>query len=281
MCHCAPVLSIHIQLRKHVGSGSAFVQDVHRGCALPENDSGCAPTACLSAESSDIYSRSTPPSNFEIGSSYSPACRGCASGLDAALAIFATFRAVALAHTHTCDRLRHRPSLLLGHFAAGATHAVPDARSGFPWASLLHVARGATTVAPTQLSRRRQEIALLAQGNAAAPPIRRRSESCIGHTPLKGAALPPSNRRRACRLPHWSQRNASIAIAVSIGRVTMNRCPSSIICSRAFGMSRARMRPLTGGTRGSSRPISTRVGCRSDQSQGRLVHPVIARSWNR
>src|SRR6516164_492052 len=69
MCHCAPVLSIHIQLRKHVGSGSAFVQDVHRGCALPENDSGCAPTACLSAESSDIYSRSTPPSNFEIGSS--------------------------------------------------------------------------------------------------------------------------------------------------------------------------------------------------------------------
>src|SRR5262249_11941349 len=28
---------------------------------------GCAPTACLSAESSDIYSRWTPPSNFEIG----------------------------------------------------------------------------------------------------------------------------------------------------------------------------------------------------------------------
>src|SRR5262249_61803956 len=43
-------------------------QDVHRACALPENDSGCAPTARLSAESSDIYSRSTPPSNFEIGS---------------------------------------------------------------------------------------------------------------------------------------------------------------------------------------------------------------------
>src|SRR5205085_6850818 len=58
-----------IQLRKHIGSGSACVQDVHRGCALPENDSGCAPTARLSAESSDIYSRSTPPSNFEIGSS--------------------------------------------------------------------------------------------------------------------------------------------------------------------------------------------------------------------
>src|SRR5215831_19462872 len=53
---------------KHVASGSACVQDVHRGCALPENDSGCAPTARLSAESSDIYSRSIPPSNFEIGS---------------------------------------------------------------------------------------------------------------------------------------------------------------------------------------------------------------------
>src|SRR5262249_13201904 len=58
-----------IQLRKHVGSGSACVQDVHGACALPENDSGCAPTARLSAESSDIYSRSTPPSKFEIGSS--------------------------------------------------------------------------------------------------------------------------------------------------------------------------------------------------------------------
>src|SRR5262249_53440897 len=53
------------------GSGSACVQDVHRECALPENDFGCAPTARLSAESSDIYSRSTPPSNFEIGSSTS------------------------------------------------------------------------------------------------------------------------------------------------------------------------------------------------------------------
>src|SRR5262249_21168305 len=61
-----------IQLRKHIGSGSACVQDVHRECALPENDSGCAPTARLSAESSDIYSRSTPPSNFEIGSSKLP-----------------------------------------------------------------------------------------------------------------------------------------------------------------------------------------------------------------
>src|SRR6201997_1798722 len=50
--------------RDRLASGTS-----HRGCALPENDSGCAPTARLSAESSDIYSRSTPPSNFEIGSS--------------------------------------------------------------------------------------------------------------------------------------------------------------------------------------------------------------------
>jgi hypothetical protein len=58
------------QLGVNHKTGSACVQDVHRGCALLENDSGCAPTARLSAESSDIYSRSTPPSNFEIGSSH-------------------------------------------------------------------------------------------------------------------------------------------------------------------------------------------------------------------
>src|SRR5215831_19516281 len=93
---------------------------------------------------------------------------------------------------------------------------------------------------------------------------------------LSSMPLQLSNSRA---LPHWSQRNVSIAIAASVGRVTMNRCPSSTICSRAFGMSRARMRPLIGGTRGSSSPISTKVGCRSDGSQGRLVHPVIDRSW--
>src|SRR5262244_4283626 len=70
MCHCAPVLSIHNTASKTRRVGSACVQDVHRGYALPENDSGCAPTARLSAESSDIYSRSTPPSNFEIGSNH-------------------------------------------------------------------------------------------------------------------------------------------------------------------------------------------------------------------
>src|SRR5204862_7611512 len=67
---CAGVEYPQYSFEKHIGSGSACVQDVHRGCALPENDSGCAPTARLLAESSDIYSRSTPPSNFEIGSSY-------------------------------------------------------------------------------------------------------------------------------------------------------------------------------------------------------------------
>src|SRR5215468_10090065 len=67
---CAPVLSIHNTASKTRRVGIGCVQDVHRGYALPENDSGCAPTARLSAESSGIYSRSTPPSNFEIGSSH-------------------------------------------------------------------------------------------------------------------------------------------------------------------------------------------------------------------
>ena len=105
----------------------------------------------------------------------------------------------------------------------------------------------------------RQEIVVASrfQGNAAAPPIGRCSEflqRIMGHTLQKGVSVrrrftPRATVAAPCRLPHRSQRNASIAIAVSIGRVTMNRCPSSIICSRAFGMSRARMRPLTGGTR--------------------------------
>jgi hypothetical protein len=75
-------------------------------------------------------------------------------------------------------------------------------------------------------------------------------------------------------------KNASIILAVSTGRVTMNKCPSSIIWSLAFAMSRARMQPLIRGTRGSPCPIRTRVGCRSDWSQGRLVHPAMARSLN-
>ena len=33
---------------------------------------------------------------------------------------------------------------------------------------------------------------------------------------------------------------------------------------------------MTGGTRGSSLPIRTSVGCRSDHSNGRLVHPAMA-----
>src|SRR5262249_62093396 len=68
MCHCAPVLSIHNTASKTHRVGIGLRPGRPSGGALPENDSGCAPTARLSAESSDIYSRSTPPSNFEIGS---------------------------------------------------------------------------------------------------------------------------------------------------------------------------------------------------------------------
>jgi hypothetical protein len=73
-----------------------------------------------------------------------------------------------------------------------------------------------------------------------------------------------------------SRRNASIKAAVSAGRVTMNKWPSSIMRNSAFGINRARIRPLTGGTSGSSLPIRTSVGCRSDHSHGRLVQPVTA-----
>src|SRR5579863_9213383 len=52
-------------------SGSAYGPGVLRRCSLPENDLGYVPIANRLAESFDIYSRSTPSSNFEIGSSHS------------------------------------------------------------------------------------------------------------------------------------------------------------------------------------------------------------------
>ena len=39
------------------------------------------------------------------------------------------------------------------------------------------------------------------------------------------------------------------------------------------------MRPFTGGTIGSSWPITTSVGCLRVCSQKTLVHPADARSW--
>ena len=75
-----------------------------------------------------------------------------------------------------------------------------------------------------------------------------------------------------------SERNASIMAAASLGCVTIKRCPSSIRRNLAFGISCAKMWPLITGTSGSSLPIKTSVGCGNDQSHGRLVHPVIARS---
>src|SRR5262245_50092693 len=56
-------------------SESVCAQDAHPECAPPENDPGCVPTARPSAESSNIYSGSTPASNFEIGSSHFSASR--------------------------------------------------------------------------------------------------------------------------------------------------------------------------------------------------------------
>src|SRR5208283_1967027 len=48
---------------------------IRAGEDVPENDPGYVPIANRSAESFDIYSRSTPSSNFEIGSSV---CMGLA-----------------------------------------------------------------------------------------------------------------------------------------------------------------------------------------------------------
>src|SRR6478752_5165662 len=50
-------------------------QGVPRKCSLPENDAGYAPNPNRSAESSNTYSPSATPRNFEIGSSFSvPLC---------------------------------------------------------------------------------------------------------------------------------------------------------------------------------------------------------------
>jgi hypothetical protein len=65
----APVLSIHNTASKTHRVEIGLRPGRPSGMCSSGKDSGCAPTARLSAESSDIYSRSTPPGNFEIGSS--------------------------------------------------------------------------------------------------------------------------------------------------------------------------------------------------------------------
>src|SRR5262249_31946955 len=75
-----------------------------------------------------------------------------------------------------------------------------------------------------------------------------------------------------------SDRNFSMSSAVSFRRVTMNKWPSSMISSPAFGMRCAQTGPLMTGTKGSSRPMSTSVGWRNVHSHGRLLQPTMARS---
>src|SRR5579863_4988271 len=65
------------RLQRSDASGSAYGPGVLRRCSLPENDLGYVPIANRLAESFDIYSRSTPSSNFEIGSRH---CRGSIGG---------------------------------------------------------------------------------------------------------------------------------------------------------------------------------------------------------
>ena len=78
----------------------------------------------------------------------------------------------------------------------------------------------------------------------------------------------PPRRARGSRRP--PRRSAPAAPAGTGGRRRRTTC------SRALGMQRARIRPLTSGTIGSSSPANTRVGCRRLPSHGRLVHPLIA-----
>jgi hypothetical protein len=73
---------------------------------------------------------------------------------------------------------------------------------------------------------------------------------------------------------------ASIILAVSTGRVSMNKCPSSIIWSLAFGMSRARMRPLIGGSLPWLRSLQQPTLILMGQDDPLVVHPAMARSWN-
>src|SRR5262249_7089202 len=92
-------------------------------------------------------------------------------------------------------------------------------------------------------------------------------------------AMRCGGRRRQAGATHAaSDRNFSIRSAVSFGRVTMNKLPSSMISSRAFGMRCARTRPLMTGTKGSSLPMSTSVGWRNAHNHGRLVQPTMASS---
>src|ERR1700722_16916246 len=82
----------------------------------------------------------------------------------------------------------------------------------------------------------------------------------------------------ASAAPRYSARNFSMRAAVSLGRVTMKRCPSSIISNRALGMIEAKIFPLMDGTIGSSEPDRINVGRSRRQSQGKLDQPAIARS---
>ena len=76
-------------------------------------------------------------------------------------------------------------------------------------------------------------------------------------------------RRRARR--EGSSRSGH---AVPAGSVRTKRCPQSTISRRASGSRSAIMRPLTGGTIGSSAPIRISAGTRTRGSQGQLVQPT-------
>jgi hypothetical protein len=111
-------------------------------------------------------------------------------------------------------------------------------------------------------------------------------------TPITNSSATLSPRRTAHRASRSDSRRRSArgggsrtrpgGPAISAGCSRRNRCPPPCtMCRRASGIRWARIRPLGGGTIGSSSPASMRVGCGSLCSQGRLVQPAIAYSWPR
>src|SRR6266536_2606272 len=77
-----------------------------------------------------------------------------------------------------------------------------------------------------------------------------------------------------------SLRKSVTRVAIPVGSSSRNRWPPpGTMCSRAVGISLARIRPLTSGTIGSSSPETTSVGWGSFRSQGMLVQPLMAYTW--
>ena len=102
-----------------------------------------------------------------------------------------------------------------------------------------------------------QQVGFRAKLESDLPQRQQRIENSALRMP---SVLGEASRVRA-RLHCGAERKSCTIGASSSTDVIRPRCPSSKICSRAFGMSRAMIRAFTGGTIGSSAPDITSVGC--------------------